>query len=132
LGRHANRARLFDVNGKFLTTIPCAEAEALQGSGAATRTSARGERPLRVRLRDPLIAEMRSNSPTSGCRFPAALTSADMEAGVGITPGELGDPVNHGRIKAARTKIAMWLVVGDHKAVRAAGFDRDERDGVKR
>jgi len=55
-----------------------------------------------------------------------------MEAGVGITPGELGDPVNHGRIKAARTKIAMWLVVGDHKAVRAAGFDRDERDGVKR
>ena len=127
MGRHANRARLFDVNGKFLTTISSAEAEELQDSGAAIRTSARNERPLRIRFKEPLMADQMSKSPTSGCRFPAALTSVDMEACVGITPGELGAPVNYGRMKAARSKIAMWLFVSDRKAVRADRFNRDER-----
>jgi hypothetical protein len=50
-----------------------------------------------------------------------------MEACVGITPGEFGAPVNYGRMKAARAKIAMWPLVGDHKAVLAARFNRDEK-----
>jgi hypothetical protein len=73
------------------------------------------------------MAEPKSNSPTSGCRFPAALTSVDMEACVGVTPGELGAPANYGRVKAARAKIAMWRLVGDDKAARAARFSGDER-----
>jgi hypothetical protein len=70
---------------------------------------------------------MRSSLPTSGCRFPAALTSADMEACVGVTPGEPDAPTNYARVKAARAKIAMWPLVRDHKAVQAARLNRDER-----
>jgi hypothetical protein len=85
------------------------------------------------------MADQMSKSPTSGCRFPAALTSVDMEACVGITSGGLGDPANYGRVKAARAKIAMWPFVGDHKAIRARSIQSEQEGhqcnrtrGVKR
>ena len=118
LGRHANRAVLRDVNRKFLTTIPVAEAEALIDSGAAERISPRYERPLRIRLLLS-ITEPRLNSPTAGCPAPAAITASDMEANVGITRGEVGALANRGRIKAAQAKVAAWRSVGDDRAMRA-------------
>ncbi len=118
LGRHANRAVLRDVNTKFLTTIPVAEAEALIDSGAAERISPRNERPMRIRLLLSII-QPGLNSPTAGCTAPAAITASDMEACVGITRGELGAPANRGRVKAAQAKIAAWRFVGGDRAVRA-------------
>ncbi len=125
LGRHANRARLLDVNGRFLTTIPLAEAEKLQGSGDAQRTSRQNEHPLRIKLLSARMAQPKENVPTAGCRFPASITSSDVEAYVGITPGEIGAPPNVSRVNAARVKIAMWPFVGDDRAKRVSPKPRD-------
>ena len=118
MGRHANRAVLRDVNRKFLTTIPVAEAEALIDSGAAERISPRNERPLRIRLLLSITQPM-LNCPTSGCTAPAAITASDMEANVGITRGAMGASANRGRVKAAQAKIAAWRSVGSAGQIKS-------------
>jgi hypothetical protein len=103
LGQHKNRAMLYDINGKFLTTEPIAEAERLVDFGDAIRLSRPQERPLRIRL---LAARPTKPRAGSGCTFPASITESDMLAAVGITKGPGG--VNRGRVNAARAKIEAF------------------------
>ena len=84
LGGHANRARLYDVNGRFLTTLPVLEAERMIDSGDCAYISRRGERPLRVKLVCARQWQPQPLSPTSGCTTPACITSKEIEANVGL------------------------------------------------
>ena len=48
LGRHSNRARMYDANGNFVTALPNVEAERLVESGHATRVSRPHNTPLKA------------------------------------------------------------------------------------
>jgi len=49
---------------------------------------------------------------------PCAISAREMDAVVGITPGDLGMPPNQRMVKEARDKLALWPFVGDTRAVR--------------
>jgi hypothetical protein len=105
LGHHANRARLYDINGNFLTAMPTTEAELLIDRGGARRISRPGECPLRLRL---LVARTRIPSgATSGCTAPACITHRESEinalSAAGLAVGE-----QRSVVKRAQAKIRNW------------------------
>jgi hypothetical protein len=79
LGRHLNRARMYDLNGNFRTMLPTAEAEQLLDAGDAIRASRANERPLRIKLLAGRRWQPRPYSPTSGCTSPACITARESE-----------------------------------------------------
>jgi hypothetical protein len=46
-----------------------------------------------------------------------SITTADVQANVGITRGYPGEPANENRVKQAQKKIQVWPEVGDTKSV---------------
>jgi len=107
LGHHANRARLYDINGKFLTAMPTTEAELLVDRGGAKRISRPGECPLRIRLLVARTWQPKPLTPTSGCTAPACITHRESEinalSAVGLGLGEQRSVVSR-----AQTKIREW------------------------
>jgi len=97
LGRHANRARLYNINGTFLTTLPVSEVERMVDSGVGIYMGHPEERPLRVKLLCARQWQPKPLSPTSGCTSPSCITHKEIEAYAGIH----GQP----RMIAARKKL---------------------------
>jgi hypothetical protein len=79
LGKHQNRARVYDINGIFRTTLTTVEAEKWLDSGDAIRTSRPNERPLRIVLMVARQWQPKPYSPTSGCTSSACITAREAE-----------------------------------------------------
>ena len=107
MGHHANRARLYDINGNFLTAMPTAEAELLVDRIDAKRISRPGETPLRIRLLVARTPQPKPLTPTSGCTAPACITHRESEinalSAVGLAAGE-----SRGVVGRAQAKIREW------------------------
>jgi len=76
LGNHANRARLYKINGDFLTAIPNAEGERLVDFGQAEIIE---QTPLRIKLLAPRTWQPKPKSPTSDCTGQACITHTESE-----------------------------------------------------
>lgn len=103
--------RLFDVDGRYQCHISPSEAEEMFSRGEVEDCyEDRNGSPHYIGIK------RRGFSKTNDGPSPTSLTKTEMEANVGITPGE--GEARRGMVTAAQLKVRLWPYVGDTKAVR--------------
>ncbi len=107
MGKHLNRARLYDVNGEFREAMPMAEAERYVDFGRARRLSRPGERPIRIQLLQGRSSIPQTGTPTSGCTAPACLTAREAELNALSAAGLRADEMKHS-VARANARVQHW------------------------
>jgi len=113
MARHAYRAHVVSCNGDRLKSIGLQEALEMVDSGEAIRISRIKAAQLVIRLRQPrnpdrLLAQ-------------ASITFSEMKANAGEFGGRRRSKKRYrlgNFVDRARTKIEIWPLVGDTKAIR--------------
>jgi hypothetical protein len=117
----SNGVRLFDSDNRYQCHIAKSEAETMLAAGThevayehrcGDSNCAGCERMHAIGIKKRSFHK--SSLDTSDC----SLSEFDMQALVGITPGERGAPPVYSLVAAAEDKVAAWPHVGDPKAVR--------------